>query len=47
MNLSATVKRAVELGATVRIPPVEGAGAQFALLSDPEGNPFGIIREER
>ena len=46
-DLPGSVARAVELGASVRIPPVQGSGMMFALLSDPEGNPFGLLQQER
>ncbi|REJ76870.1 MAG: VOC family protein [Acidobacteria bacterium] len=45
-DVKATAARAEELGATVRIPPMDGGGGMFfALLADPEGNPFGITQQ--
>jgi predicted enzyme related to lactoylglutathione lyase len=43
-DLDSAVAEAERLGATIRIPPMEGNGAYFALISDPEGNPAGLIQ---
>lgn len=37
--------RAQELGAGVRIPPMEAGELTFALIEDPEGNPIGLIEQ--
>ena len=43
-DLAASVKRAQELGATVRIPPLASSEVTFALVVDPEGNPIGLVQ---
>lgn len=43
-NVEAAIDRAVELGATVIIPLVDNGAIEFAHLSDPLGNRFGIWR---
>jgi predicted enzyme related to lactoylglutathione lyase len=43
-DVDAAVARAAELGATVRIPPMDAPEIRFALIADPEGNPVGLIR---
>jgi hypothetical protein len=46
-DVADAVARAVKLGATVRIPPTKGGTTRFAVLRDPEGNPFGVIEQDR
>lgn len=46
-DLERSVDRARHLGASLRIPPMEGDGVRFALLSDPEGNPIGLVGKEQ
>lgn len=41
--LDESVKVAEQLGASVRIPPMESGDIRFALILDPEGNPIGLI----
>lgn len=43
-DVNAAIGRAVELGATVIIPLVDNGAIEFAHLSDPLGNRFGIWR---
>jgi predicted enzyme related to lactoylglutathione lyase len=38
------IGRAQELGATVAVPFVDNGGIEFAHLTDPQGNRFGIWR---
>ena len=45
-DLSAAVERAGELGAEVRIPPMETPAVTFALIGDPEGNPIGLVQKK-
>lgn len=45
-DLDASFKQAQELGATVRIPPLETPDVTFALIADPEGNPIGLVQGE-
>lgn len=44
-DLEAAVEKAQELGATVRIPPMESGDLRFALIRDPEGNPIGLTQK--
>lgn len=43
-DVAETVKNAQELGATVVLPPTTGGGIEFAHLTDPAGNRFGVWR---
>lgn len=40
----ATAKKATELGAKVNFPPTDFPGGRFAMLSDPQGARFGILK---
>lgn len=40
----ATAKKASELGGKVNLPPMDFPGGRFAVLSDPQGAAFGILR---
>lgn len=42
-DLHATVARATEQGAEVRIPPMDHGGGRFALVVDPAGNTLGLL----
>lgn len=42
-DVRAETARAVELGADVRISPMETPDMTFALIRDPEGNPVGLV----
>lgn len=42
-DLEAAVARAQELGGEIRIPPMETPEVTFALVTDPEGNPVGMV----
>ena len=44
-DLNAAFVKAQELGATVRIPPMETPEVTFALVADPEGNPVGLVQK--
>ena len=44
-NLERAVHEAKELGAKVRIPPMEYGDLHFALIQDPEGNPIGLTQK--
>ena len=43
-DLNASFEKAVALGASVRIPPMEHGGIRFALIQDPEQNPIGLLQ---
>lgn len=45
-DLDAAIARAVELGARVRIPALDGDGVRFALIVDPAGNTIGLLEGE-
>src|SRR5438128_798063 len=40
-------KKAVDLGATSMLEPQDFPGGRFAILSDPQGAAFGLLRMER
>ena len=40
----ATAKKATELGGKVSVPPQDFPGGRFAVISDPQGAVFGILR---
>jgi len=42
----AMANRTRRWGASVRIPPVDAGRITFALVTDPEGNPVGLIQKE-
>lgn len=44
-DLRATFARALELGATEMVPPMEYPGGSFAILRDPQGGVFSIMSE--
>lgn len=44
-SLDEAVAKAVALGATVRIPPMEYGELRFAMIVDPQGNPVGLLQE--
>lgn len=41
-DVDRAVERAEDLGAQVRIPPMDYGELRFALIEDPEGNPIGL-----
>ena len=43
-DVDAAVATAQELGAGVRIPPMEYGDLRFALITDPQGNPVGLTQ---
>lgn len=43
-DVDATAKKAAELGGKVNFPPTDFPGGRFAMLSDPQGAAFGILR---
>jgi predicted enzyme related to lactoylglutathione lyase len=43
-DVHAAIDRAQELGATVVVPFIDNGGIEFAHLTDPQGNRFGIWR---
>jgi hypothetical protein len=43
-DVEGAAKRAAELGAKVVIPVTSGGGIEFAHLTDPDGNRFGVWR---
>lgn len=43
-DLEAAIRQARELGGTIRIEPVETGDVTFAMISDPQGNPVGLIQ---
>ena len=45
-DLDGAVARAERLGGKVRIPPMETPDVTFALISDPEGNPVGLVKNK-
>jgi predicted enzyme related to lactoylglutathione lyase len=45
-DADATVARAVELGATVLMPPIDSPAGRFAMLTDPQGATFSIIQND-
>lgn len=45
-DLDASVAAAQELGGKVRISPMDAANMRFAMISDPEGNPVGMIEKK-
>src|SRR5215468_7288587 len=45
-DLDAAFAKAKELGAQVRIPPMKAPGVTFALVTDPEGNPIGLVQKK-
>lgn len=46
-DINASVNRAVELGAKIVIPPTMlPEGSQMAVLHDPQGVPFAVMRGE-
>jgi predicted enzyme related to lactoylglutathione lyase len=46
-HLDEVVATAKTLGASVRIPPMRHGNLRFALIQDPEGNPFGLTQHEK
>jgi predicted enzyme related to lactoylglutathione lyase len=46
-DCDATVSKAQELGAQVRVPCMDIPQGRFAILSDPQGATFGVIRNAR
>lgn len=44
-NVDAAFAAAQELGAGVRIPPMDYGNLRFALITDPEGNPVGLTEK--
>ena len=44
-NLEEAVERAERLGATIRIAPIETGDVTFAMVTDPQGNPVGLIQK--
>ena len=37
-------KRAIELGATATVPPQDAMNVRFAIVTDPQGASFGIVK---
>lgn len=44
-DVDAAFRKAQEMGAGVRIPPMEAGDVRFALVTDPEGNPLGLLQQ--
>lgn len=42
-SLEESLEHAMSLGATVRIQAVDTGSVRFAMITDPEGNPVGLI----
>lgn len=45
-DVTAVVAQARQLGASVRVPPMELPNVTFAVLTDPEGNPIGLVHKK-
>lgn len=45
-DLDASVAKALDLGATLRIPRIDAGEIYFALVQDPEGNPLGLTESK-
>ncbi len=45
-DLEQAVEKATSLGAAVRIPPMSAGDITFALITDPEGNPVGLVQKD-
>ena len=45
-DLDVAVAKAKELGAQIRIPPMQAPEVTFALILDPEGNPIGLVQKK-
>jgi predicted enzyme related to lactoylglutathione lyase len=43
-DTDATIAKATELGATVAVPPADIPAGRFAVLLDPQGTPFEVIK---
>ncbi len=43
-DVAGSVEKAVALGASVAVPPVDNGDIEFAHLLDPQGNRFGVWR---
>jgi uncharacterized protein len=43
-NADATATRAVELGGTVQVPPSDVPQGRYAVLCDPQGARFSVIK---
>ncbi len=46
-NLDDAFKRAVELGATEVVPPTPMPGGHFAIVNDPQGAMFGLLKMDQ
>lgn len=44
-DVEAALEKARKLGAAVRIPVMRTPDVTFALITDPEGNPIGLVQE--
>lgn len=44
-DLDEAVRNAKDLGARVRIAPIETGDVTFAMIIDPQGNPVGLIQK--
>lgn len=45
-DIGEAVAKAVSLGATVRIEPIDTGEVTFAVITDPDGNPVGMIQKK-
>ncbi len=46
-DLAASIKQAEDAGGKVLMPPTESDGYHFAMITDPEGNPVGLVKPFR
>ena len=44
-DLNATVKQAEQLGGQTRIAPTDTGNINFAIITDPQGNPVGMVQK--
>jgi predicted enzyme related to lactoylglutathione lyase len=45
-DVDAAYRKALDLGATELVAPQDMPGGRFAIVSDPEGASFGLLRME-
>jgi predicted enzyme related to lactoylglutathione lyase len=43
-DVDASFKKAIGLGAQEMVPPVDFSGGRFAIVSDPQGATFGMLK---
>lgn len=43
-DVAAAANRAAELGGKAMMPPMDFPGGRFAILQDPQGAVFGVLR---